>query len=32
VRRRASAYLDSFFADIADDGRMAAKLLRTCTR
>lgn len=32
VRRRSAAYLDSFFADIADDGRMAAKLLRTCLR
>jgi hypothetical protein len=32
VRRRATAFLDSFFADIADDGRMAAKLLRNCTR
>ena len=30
VRRRATAYLDSFFADIADDRRMTAKLLRTC--
>jgi hypothetical protein len=32
VRRRATAFLDGFFADIADDGRMAAKLLRNCTR
>lgn len=30
VRRRAAAYLDGFFADIADDRRVAAKLLRTC--
>ena len=30
ARRRATAYLDSFFADIADDRRMAAKLFRTC--
>jgi hypothetical protein len=32
VRRRATAFLDSFFADIADDGRMAAKVLRGCVR
>jgi hypothetical protein len=32
VRRRATAYLDSFFADIADDRRMAAKLFRTCVK
>ena len=32
VRRRAAAYLDGFFADIADDRRMAAKLFRTCLR
>ncbi len=32
VRRRAAAYLETFFADIADDGRMAAKVLRGCTR
>lgn len=32
VRRRAAAYLDSFFADIADDRRMAAKLFQTCLR
>ena len=30
VRRRAAAYLEGFFADIADDRRVAAKLLRTC--
>ena len=32
ARRRATAYLDSFFADIADDRRMAAKLFRTCLK
>jgi hypothetical protein len=32
VRRRASAYLESFFADIADDRQMAAKLFRTCLK
>ena len=32
VRRRATTYLDSFFADIADDRRMAAKLFRTCAK
>jgi hypothetical protein len=30
ARRRATAYLDSFFADIADDRRTTARLLRTC--
>ena len=30
VRRRSAAYLDGFFADIADDRRMVAKLLRNC--
>ena len=30
ARRRATAYLDSFFTDIADDRRMTARLLRTC--
>ena len=32
IRRRAAAYLDGFFADIADDRRMAAKLFRTCLK
>ena len=32
ARRRAAAYLDGFFADIADERRMAAKLFRTCLR
>ena len=32
VRRRAATYLDGFFADIADDGRMTAKVLRSCVR
>ena len=32
VRRRAAAYLDGFFADIADDRKMAAKLFRTCLK
>ena len=32
VRRRAAAYLESFFADIADDRRMTSKLLKTCVR
>jgi hypothetical protein len=32
VRRRAAAYIDGFFADIADDRRMAAKLFRTCLK
>jgi hypothetical protein len=31
IRRRATTYLDSFFAEIADDGRMA-KILRNCIR
>jgi len=30
VRRRAAAYLDGFFSDIADDRRTAAKLLKNC--
>ena len=32
VRRRAAAYLDGFFNDIADDQRTAAKLFRSCVR
>ncbi|HEU4704121.1 MAG TPA: hypothetical protein VFS45_00200, partial [Sphingomicrobium sp.] len=32
VRRRAAAYLEGFFADIADDRKVAAKLLRTCIK
>lgn len=32
VRRRAAAYLEGFFGDIADDQRTSAKLLRTCVR
>lgn len=32
ARRRAAAYLDGFFADIADDRSVASKLLKTCTR
>jgi hypothetical protein len=32
ARRRAAAYLDGFFADIADDRSVASKLLRTCAR
>lgn len=32
VRRRAATYLDRFFADIADDQRIAAKLFPTCLR
>ncbi len=32
ARRRATAFLETFFADIADERRMAAKLLRTCNR
>jgi hypothetical protein len=31
ARRRAAAYLDGFFADIADDARVA-RLVRTCLR
>lgn len=31
VRRRAAAYLEGFFADIADDGKVA-RLLRTCLK
>jgi hypothetical protein len=30
ARRRAAAFLDGFFSDIADDRKTAAKLLRTC--
>jgi hypothetical protein len=30
VRRRATAYLEGFFADIADDRRVTAKLLKNC--
>lgn len=29
-RRKASAYLESFFADIADETRVRARLLKTC--
>ena len=32
VRRRAAAYLEGFFSDIADDQRTASKLLKTCVR
>ena len=32
TRRRATIYLDSFYADIADDKRMAAKLFKTCLK
>jgi len=31
-RRRAAAFLDNFFGDIADDGKAAAKLFRTCLK
>jgi hypothetical protein len=30
-RRRAAAYLDGFFNDIADDARVAAKVLKACS-
>ena len=30
ARRRAAAYLEDFFSDIADDQRAAAKLLKSC--
>jgi hypothetical protein len=30
VRRRAAAFLNGFFADIADERRVAAKMLKTC--
>lgn len=32
ARRRAAAFLDGFFSDIADDGKAAAKLFRTCLK
>jgi hypothetical protein len=32
VRRRAAAYLEGFFSDIADDQRTSAKVLRTCMK
>ena len=32
VKRRAAAYLDAFFTDIADDRKIAPKLFRTCLR
>jgi hypothetical protein len=32
TRRRALAYIDTFFNDVADDQRVATKLLRTCVR
>lgn len=31
TRRRATSYLDGFFSDIADDARMAAKVLKACS-
>ena len=30
ARRKAAAYLGGFFADIADDRKIAAKVLKTC--
>ena len=32
VRQRASSYLGGFFADIADDGKTAAKVLKSCIK
>ena len=32
IRRRAAAFLDGFFTDIADDRSVAAKLFRTCLK
>jgi hypothetical protein len=32
ARRRAAAFLDNFFGDIADDRKAAAKLFRTCLK
>ena len=32
VRKRAAGYVEDFFGDIADDRKMAAKVLRTCVK
>lgn len=32
VRRRAAAYLDGFFSDIADDRKIQSRLFRTCLK